>query len=182
MSARERTGWRDLMISSRHRDWGWAAPCVDIDFMVAEYSTGRVVAGVEYKHERRGTDDLVDYNGRLLGGLFEDAGKPAFLCRYAADLSWFEVSALNERGRRWMPGRARFDELGWVGFLYALRGLAVPSQIVEALTRSPGAAFAARFPTYTERGDGSIFIALDSREAFDQGVRVGRAECEETHP
>ena len=76
----ERTEWRDLDLSKRHRAWGFNCPAVDLDFLMVEYNLGKAVAIVEYKHFRarwpnlqhptyRALADLADnYNG-LAGGL-----------------------------------------------------------------------------------------------------------------
>lgn len=37
MSSHERTGWRDMAISQRHRLYGYDCPMFDIDFMCVEY-------------------------------------------------------------------------------------------------------------------------------------------------
>jgi len=44
----ERTGWRDLELSKRHRQWGWDCPGIDLDFLFLEYDRGKAVAIVEY--------------------------------------------------------------------------------------------------------------------------------------
>ena len=44
----ERSGWRDEMLSQRHRDWGFNCPAIDIDFLLIEYNSAKVKALVEY--------------------------------------------------------------------------------------------------------------------------------------
>jgi hypothetical protein len=46
---RERTEWRDLELSKRHREWGLNCPAVDIDFLMVEYYYGKPVALIDYK-------------------------------------------------------------------------------------------------------------------------------------
>jgi hypothetical protein len=41
---KERSGWRDLELSGRHRRWGWDCPAVDLDFLFLEYDKGKAVA------------------------------------------------------------------------------------------------------------------------------------------
>ena len=62
----ERTGWRDQAISLRHRTWGFNCPGVDFDFLMLEYSTGKPVAVVEYKHYRARMPDREHPNYRAL--------------------------------------------------------------------------------------------------------------------
>lgn len=50
MSAYERSGWRDMELSGRHRIWGFNCPAVDLDFLMVEYNLGIAIAVVEYKH------------------------------------------------------------------------------------------------------------------------------------
>jgi hypothetical protein len=59
--AKERSGWRDLELSQRHRAWGFDVPAVDIDYFLA-YDNGKAVALIEYKHERAQPQDFTSRN------------------------------------------------------------------------------------------------------------------------
>lgn len=116
----ERTGWRDLSLSARHRGWGFDCPAVDVDFML-EYDNGKAAALVEYKHERASEVDTGHPTFTALADLGDRAGLPVFVVRYAADFSWFCVKPLNRQAERWHPQETRMTEGAWVETLYAIR-------------------------------------------------------------
>lgn len=118
----ERTGWRDERISKRHRQWGWDVPIVDIDFLVIEYDLAKAIALVEYKHEKAAPVQFRNTSYRALKDLSDRAGIPAFVVRYADDFSWWQATALNSLGEKWLPKTKRLTEKEWVALIYQLRG------------------------------------------------------------
>lgn len=128
MSKHERNGWRDEAISRRHRQWGVHAPCVDLDaLVVAEYDSSIPVAIVEYKHENAKPILPADPNRKALANLAARANLPLFGVRYSSDLCHYVVTASGSRARDLLVGpRREFDEVGYIGFLYRLRGRTVP--------------------------------------------------------
>lgn len=124
----ERTGWRDLALSRRHRTWGWDCPAVDLDFLFLEYDRGKAVALVEYKHERAEAQFASHPTYQALIDLGTRADVPVFACRYADDFSWFRVVPLNELARVYLPDPLIMTEPQWVTFLYRVRGYEPPAQ------------------------------------------------------
>lgn len=120
----ERTEWRDLRISKRHRQWGFDAPSVDLDFLpLVEYNHRIPVAIVEYKHEFAPPQWGADASLQALKYLADSAKIPFIICIYADDFSWFRVTAFNEKARSWIPGKyQKMSEPQWVNFIYELRG------------------------------------------------------------
>jgi hypothetical protein len=129
----ERTGWRDMNLSERHRLWGWDCPAVDLDFLFLEYDRGKAVALVEYKHERAKPQMPIHPTYQAMKDLADRAGVPFFACRYKGDFSEFLVVPLNENARKILPLRTPMSEAGWVSFLYMVRGREVPTSIVDSL-------------------------------------------------
>ncbi len=128
MSREERTGWRDERLSAWHRQQGRNLPALDLDFCLLEYDGGKAVALVEYKHERAAPVwPDTDRNLRALADLADRAGVVALLVRYADDLSWFKVAALNTRGRRFVPRPVVLSADEYRAVLYRIRGRAVPA-------------------------------------------------------
>jgi len=125
----ERTGWRDLALSQRHRRWGWDCPAVDLDFLFLEYDKGKAVAVVEYKHERA----LPQYPSHptylAMIDLCDRAKIPCIACRYANDFTWYKASALNLLAKRWLPRPITMTERDWVTFLYKIRGYELPPEV-----------------------------------------------------
>ena len=128
MSSNERSGWRDEAISRKHREWGRDVPAVDIDFLMAEYDQAEPVAIIEYKQENAKPIPAKDANLRTIARLADKAGIPAFVVRYAEDLSWFKARALNDLGKQMQPAAATYSEAEYVKFLYEMRGREVPKQ------------------------------------------------------
>lgn len=143
MSATERSGWRDARLSQRHREWGFNVPGADLDFLLIEYDLAKVMALVDYKHERHyqwpvDKDHatyraMVDFADRPCDCGSVSRRIPAFACRYGHDLSWFEPDPLNELATVWLPSMRRLSERDWVAFLYRLRARSLPPQIAERL-------------------------------------------------
>lgn len=130
---KERTEWRDLALSARHRKWGWDCPATDIDFLFLEYDYGKAVALVEYKHERAKLQKPSHPSFRALSDLGTRAGIPVIAVRYANDFSWWKVIPLNEKAKEWLPERKTMIEHEWVTFLYNLRGRELPEELFDGI-------------------------------------------------
>ena len=125
---KERTGWRDLALSERHRRWGWNCPAVDLDFLLLEYDRGKAVAIVEYKHERAPLQFPTHPSYQALIDLGDRAGIPVFACRYASDFAWWRAIPLNRTAKLLIAGRKELSEPEWIGFLYRIRGYEPPAE------------------------------------------------------
>ena len=117
----ERTEWRDLGISKRHRQWGVTCTATDLDFTLIEYNYWTPLALIEYKHERTPPMYESDGNIRVISKLGTMAGIPSFACRYAEDYSWFFVVSLNKEAKAVLPNRTKMNEKEYVEFLMKLR-------------------------------------------------------------
>jgi hypothetical protein len=130
----ERSGWRDLELSRRHRRWGWDCPAVDLDFLFLEYDKGKAVAIVEYKHERASPQYATHPTYQAMIDLGNRAGIPVFGCRYEGDFSTWSVVGLNKIAREWLDKRlVTMTERQWVTLLYRLRGYTPPDSLWESL-------------------------------------------------
>ena len=125
----ERTGWRDLSLSKRHRRWGWDCPAVDLDFLFLEYDRGKAVALVEYKHEKAPPQFRTHPTYQAMIDLGNRAGAPVFGVRYAEDWSWWQVTPLNDLAKQWAPRQIKVTEREWVTLLYRIRGYEVPEDL-----------------------------------------------------
>jgi len=130
---KERTGWRDLSLSQRHRRWGWDCPAVDLDFLFLEYDRGRAVALVEYKHELAAPQFASHPTYQAMIDLGNRAGVPVFACRYKDDFSEWQVTPLNEIAKTFCRERKNMTESEWVTFLYRLRGYDIPAGVIAGL-------------------------------------------------
>lgn len=127
----ERTGWRDLRLSQRHRTWGWDCPAVDLDLLFLEYDKGMPVAIVEYKHENAPPQYASQPNYQALINLGNRADLPVFAVRYTNDFEWWEVVPLNELAKKWCPERKQMTESDWVRLLYQMRGYEPPQGLFD---------------------------------------------------
>tara|TARA_Y100000310_G_C20226652_1_gene598271 strand:- start:118 stop:537 length:420 start_codon:yes stop_codon:yes gene_type:complete len=127
----ERTGWRDLSLSERHRKWGWDCPAVDLDFLFLEYDKGQPVAIVEYKHERASPQYACHPTYQAMINLGTRADIPVFAARYKDDFSSWNIIPLNNIAKEWLPNRVVMNEREWVTFLYKLRGYIPPDDLFE---------------------------------------------------
>jgi hypothetical protein len=127
----ERTGWRDLALSARHRLWGWDCPAVDIDFLMIEYDNGSPIALVEYKNECAPTQYSNHPSYRAMIELGTCSKIPVLAVRYKSDFSTFTVVPLNKFAKDLLPGAERKDmtEYEYVTFLYRIRGRKLPKHI-----------------------------------------------------
>lgn len=80
MSANERHGKRDNIISEKHRRWGSNVPAVDIDFLLIEYDRAKVQALIEYRHANGNIRQ--DASIKAITDLANRAGVPFFIVRY----------------------------------------------------------------------------------------------------
>jgi len=129
----ERSNWRDLRLSKRHRNWGWDCPAVDLDFLFLEYDRGKAVALVEYKNEHAETQYTSHPTYRALIDLGNRAGIPVFANRYSDDFSVFIITPLNQKAKELLPERIKMTEEEWVRFLYKIRGYDVPQELLDGL-------------------------------------------------
>lgn len=127
----ERSGWRDLALSQRHRKWGWDCPAVDLDFLFLEYDKGEPVAIIEYKHERASPQYASHPTYQAMIRLGTRAGVPVFASRYKDDFSVWNVVSLNELATKILPQRKAMTEREWVTFLYQLRGYTPPETLFD---------------------------------------------------
>ena len=129
----ERTGFRDLGLSNRHRKWGWDCPAVDLDFLFLEYDKGQPVAIVEYKHEKASPQWAVHPTYQAMINLGTRAGVPVFAARYKDDFSEWKIVPLNDIAKEKCPARVTMTEREWVTFLYELRGYVPPTKMLDGL-------------------------------------------------
>lgn len=125
----ERTGWRDLSLSQRHRRWGWDCPAVDLDFLFLEYDKGKAVALVEYKHENASPQFRTHPTYQAMIDLATRADIPCIACRYAGDFLWWRATPLNQQAKVWLPVQQQMPEREWVTLLYRIRGYDVPADL-----------------------------------------------------
>ena len=125
----ERTGWRDLRLSERHRRWGWDCPAVDLDFLFLEYDKGKAVALVEYKHELALVQHSTHPTYQAMIDLGNRASIPVFGVRYADDFTWWRVTPLNSCAKTFCEEQTTMTEEEWVTFLYHIRGYELPDSI-----------------------------------------------------
>ena len=125
----ERTGWRDLRLSERHRRWGWDCPAVDLDFLFLEYDKGKAVALVEYKHELALVQHSTHPTYQAMIDLGNRASIPVFGVRYADDFTWWRVTPLNSWAKTFCEEQTTMTEEEWVTFLYHIRGYELPYSV-----------------------------------------------------
>ena len=127
----ERSGWRDLALSNRHRMWGWDCPAVDLDFLFLEYDKGQPVAIVEYKHEKASAQYASHPTYQAMINLGTRADIPVFAARYKGDFTEWIVVPLNDIAKEKLAQRKNMTEREWVTFLYELRGYTPPEQLFD---------------------------------------------------
>lgn len=137
----------------RHREFGDDCPMVDIDFLAVEYDRATPMALIEYKHEFAAPVRLRPFRDmspsvKALVVLANRAQVPAFVVRYKDDFAKYKVSALNRRAADFIEADPLYDgahvavmtEVGYVEFLYRLRGRDLPDSVrakVENLPHEP---------------------------------------------
>ncbi len=127
----ERSGWRDLALSERHRRWGWDCPAVDLDFLFLEYDRGNPIALIEYKHENAPPQYASHPTYQALINLGTRAGIPVFAARYKGDFSEWTLVPLNDVAKQHHPTRMTMTEKAFVTFLYKLRGYVPPASLFD---------------------------------------------------
>ena len=120
----ERTSWRDMGLSARHRLWGFNCPMVDIDFLAVEFESREPAAIIDYKHERNTRVDLKAPGIETLGKLGDRANLPVFVVHYSADYHWWRVYPVNSLAMAIYDKPTSLKESDYVKFLYSLRGRA----------------------------------------------------------
>lgn len=133
----ESTGWRDKSLSLRHRDWGYDAPFVDVDYVWIEYDKRKVMGLFDYK---RDTVDLPDQSDASLSAIRDmaDRGRvPFFVVRYSGDLRHFETNCWSDVAHLGWAAyhQRRLDEYHYVEFLYKLRARVLPLNVAPNLWR-----------------------------------------------
>ena len=122
---KEWTGWRDLSLSRRHREWGIDCPAADIDCLV-EIARGVPVAIIEYKKANAPIAESVQ-SIRSIEILADRAKVGFFLVRYSNAKDWFfRIERANAIGTDMLRSEgfkipAAFREIEFVKFLYRIR-------------------------------------------------------------
>lgn len=80
MTAHERHGRRDDILSAKHRRWGYNLPATDIDFVLCEYDRQIPKALIEHRHINGST--RFDSNMTALHHLANMASLPFFIVQY----------------------------------------------------------------------------------------------------
>jgi hypothetical protein len=127
----ERSEWRDLALSLRHRDWGFDAPLVDIDFLVIEYDYAIPKALISYKSENALPEK--EANRKAFTRLADSAKLPAFEVTYTKKLASYSVEPLNNFASYKMPDKGWISELAFVTWLYKLRNRAIPVEVCNKI-------------------------------------------------
>jgi len=133
MSAQERSGWRDMRLSLRHRKWGFNCPSVDLDFLMVEYNKGVPVALVEYKHFRAAAPNLLHPSYQALLKLADAANLPFLIAVYWPGAWAFRVSPVNAKARGVFAPDETLSERAFVRRLYEIRRLAVEDATIAVL-------------------------------------------------
>lgn len=132
----ERTGWRDNEISARHRMWGFNCPCVDLDFLVAEYNVGKPVALVEYKH-KGARDPILEHPTyralKLLADGYSGGALPFMIAFYRKDIWAFKVMPVNNESAKWFKVGEVVTEREYVSRLYKMRNLILKANVLPHL-------------------------------------------------
>lgn len=140
MTAYERTGWRDMRLSLRHRDWGFDCPAVDLDFLMLEYNIGYPVAVVDYKHYQAAPPNLGGASHKAAGRLYNEDGEqlPYLIARYWPETWAFRVVGANKAGQRLAPTWLDMSERDYVAGLYKLREITISEKVLAILnTQKP---------------------------------------------
>ena len=122
----ERTGWRDLTLSRRHRAWGVDCPANDIDLLV-EVARGIPVAIIEYKQANANLED--SFQSIRSTEILADRAKVAFfVVRYESKREkwFFRIERANAIGAEFLRTESSrvplsLCEIDFVRLLYRLR-------------------------------------------------------------
>lgn len=142
----ERSGWRDLELSRRHRRWGRSILATDLDAIIADldYFTNEpyleykvsggvvvIAALIDYK-AHTGTRKLESTSVDAQSTFATQAGVPFFIVHYTKGPWTFLVESFNDIARGKQKD-GRYSELAFVSMLHDLRGL--PMQLGLELDR-----------------------------------------------
>lgn len=139
MSANERSGWRDMELSLRHRDWGFNCPAADIDFLMVEYNVGKPVALVEYKRFTAKAPDTTHPTYRAIRDLadgYREGGLPFYMAFYWPTTWAFKIYPLNDRARKFFQHGERLTEEEYVQRIYRMRGHVTYADVHPKLHRA----------------------------------------------
>ena len=140
MSKEERTGWRDMALSGRHRAWGEDVPAVDVDWVVVEYDRRVPVAIIDYKRGLNWIERASDHSNLAALAALADGynkGIPFLIVRYDNDPWRFSLEPRNASARERIPKKGCgvvLSELRYVTFLYWLRDRPLPDIIRPELS------------------------------------------------
>lgn len=134
---KERTGWRDEEISTRHRMWGFNCPAVDLDFVLVEYNVGLPVALIEYKRFTAPMPNFQHPTHRALSDLathYKMTGLP-YACAFYWPETWaMRVYPVNDIAKRFFEVPYEdFDESSYVIRLYQMRNLVIEDGVLPQL-------------------------------------------------
>lgn len=126
--------WRDEWISARHREFGWDAPMLDLDFPALEYDNGKPVALIEYKHINANVK-LWHPSFKALRSLADCSQIPFFIVIYNPEHFNYYVVAMNDYARAvpWCDQPRWFHEQNYVKMLYFLRKKNCPADVLSKL-------------------------------------------------
>jgi len=130
---KERSGWRDLELSLRHRQWGFNCPAVDLDFLMVEYNLGKPVGLVDYKVYVVPTPNLQHPTYRALTELADIAGLPFLLAFYWPEIWAFRIVPVNAVAREAFVESEMLTERQFVSRLYRLRRLCLAKHLESNL-------------------------------------------------
>jgi hypothetical protein len=120
--------------------WGFNCPCVDLDFVVAEYNHGLPVALIEYKDKHARAPDTGHPTYQALRALADGYGcgpLPFFIATYCSDLWWFRVLPMNEAAQRHYAHCVgeRLSEQRFVRSLHLLRKSVLSNADMDAIAQ-----------------------------------------------
>ena len=135
MGAYERTGGRDQELSSRHREWGYNCPTVDLDFTMVEYNHGLPVALVDYKFHKAAYPDLRHPTYRALRHLADYHSPPLpFIISFYWKAPWnFYVIPVNSEAMKFFNEGSAMTEREYVSTLYRIRKKTVEEVVLSKL-------------------------------------------------
>ena len=126
----ERTGWRDLALSQRHRVWGFNCPAVDLDFLMVEYNIGKPVGLIDYKQYLARMPDLQHPTYRALVDLADrDPPLPFLIAFYWPDIWAFRACPVNATAQGWFGHDEVLCERDFVRRLYRMRRLTLAAHL-----------------------------------------------------
>jgi hypothetical protein len=134
----ERTEWRCQELSSRHREWGFNCPGVDLDFVMAEYNKGKPVAIIEYKHCLAREPQITHPTYRALEDLannYASGPLPFMVVFYDPDTWIMRIIPVNQTAKNFYKGYLNLSEQEYVRSLYKMRNIVLQDADREALAK-----------------------------------------------